>query len=111
MTMVLMLLTCSFVELLYNKAWNNETQTTDLSRLSLADYASLFTVINPQDFCDNSLDTAFRVVNGFAFIMSVAAVFVVAVLPVGFQTLPFSRCASLRVQPFPEFQVITVSPL
>ncbi|KAK9812492.1 hypothetical protein WJX73_004118 [Symbiochloris irregularis] len=73
----------SFIELLYNKAFVNDSSEgyLDLSKLTLADYASLYTVVNPQDFCENSLDTAFRVVNGFAFIMSVAAVFVVAVLP------------------------------
>ena len=54
----------------------------DYSKLSLDEYATLFEVVDQQDFCGYDLSTAFLVFNGCAFSFAVATLFLVSIVPV-----------------------------
>ncbi|KAK9794038.1 hypothetical protein WJX73_009829 [Symbiochloris irregularis] len=71
----------TLLALIANKTYDPATGGYDFGQLSITDYAAIYTTVKPGDFCENALGTAFRVVNGFAFVLSVASVYVVAVLP------------------------------
>lgn len=93
---------CRLLALIANKTINPANGSFDFGQISIADYAAIFTTVKPGDFCENPLGTAFRVVNGFAFVLSVASVYVVAVLPLFTKRncwdLRLARIGELRMQ-------------